>query len=62
MVISELLWTAPEHLQTDSDPWTSGSQRGDVYSFGILLQEIMLRTAPFSDCGLSPKGNTQYKN
>ncbi|RWS28371.1 atrial natriuretic peptide receptor 1-like protein, partial [Leptotrombidium deliense] len=40
-----LLWTAPEHLR--GDPQSIGSQKGDVYSFAVILQEIILRSSPF---------------
>lgn len=36
------LWTAPEHLRQ-----ASISQKGDVYSFGIIAQEIILRRETF---------------
>ncbi|NXG58069.1 GUC2C protein, partial [Hemiprocne comata] len=36
------LWTAPEHLR-DADV----SQKGDVYSYGIIAQEIILRRETF---------------
>ncbi|ELU03250.1 hypothetical protein CAPTEDRAFT_210739 [Capitella teleta] len=36
----KLLWVAPEHLR-ESVP--NGSQKGDVYSFSIILEEIILR-------------------
>ncbi|KAM5263777.1 guanylyl cyclase C isoform 2-T2 [Ctenodactylus gundi] len=36
------LWTAPEHLRH-----ASTSQKGDVYSFGIIAQEIILRRETF---------------
>lgn len=36
------LWTAPEHLR---NPGTS--QKGDVYSFAIICQEIVLRKNTF---------------
>ncbi|XP_006811282.1 atrial natriuretic peptide receptor 2-like, partial [Saccoglossus kowalevskii] len=39
-----LLWRSPELLR---HPITRGSQKGDVYSFGIILQEIITRTGPF---------------
>lgn len=42
----ELFWTAPEHLRSH-DPTQSGSKKGDVYSFAIILQEIMTRSGPF---------------
>lgn len=41
-----LLWTAPEHLRDESTSRT-GSQKGDVYSFAVILQEIISRSAPF---------------
>ncbi|KAM8779846.1 guanylyl cyclase C isoform 2-T2 [Rhynchonycteris naso] len=36
------LWTAPEHLRQ-----ASISQKGDVYSYGIIAQEIILRKETF---------------
>ncbi|KAM4652039.1 guanylyl cyclase C [Discoglossus pictus] len=36
------LWTAPEHLRQEGV-----SQKGDVYSYGIIAQEIILRKEPF---------------
>ncbi|RWS16378.1 atrial natriuretic peptide receptor 1-like protein [Dinothrombium tinctorium] len=40
-----LLWTAPEHLRAEQNYF--GSQKGDVYSFAIILQEIISRSSPF---------------
>ncbi|CAF1082671.1 unnamed protein product [Didymodactylos carnosus] len=40
------LWTAPE-LLNDPNPRAAGTQKGDVYSFGVILQEIELRNGPF---------------
>ncbi|XP_072353260.1 atrial natriuretic peptide receptor 2 isoform X2 [Scyliorhinus torazame] len=50
------LWTAPELLRLERAP-PQGSQKGDVYSFGIILQEIALRNGSFYIEGmdLSPK-------
>ncbi|XP_053425086.1 atrial natriuretic peptide receptor 2 isoform X8 [Nycticebus coucang] len=50
------LWTAPELLSENSLP-TTGMQKADVYSFGIILQEIALRSGPFylEGLDLSPK-------
>ncbi|XP_024117584.2 heat-stable enterotoxin receptor, partial [Oryzias melastigma] len=36
------LWTAPEHLREEGT-----SQKGDVYSFAIICQEIVLRRSTF---------------
>ena len=49
-----LFWTAPEHLRVTAVD--GKSQLGDVYSYGIMLQEIALREKPFSTSLLSPKG------
>uniref|UniRef100_W5MJ10 Atrial natriuretic peptide receptor 1 n=1 Tax=Lepisosteus oculatus TaxID=7918 RepID=W5MJ10_LEPOC len=50
------LWSAPELLRAEG-PLPSGTQKGDVYSFGIILQEIALRRGAFYLEGelLSPK-------
>ncbi|XP_023267644.1 atrial natriuretic peptide receptor 1 [Seriola lalandi dorsalis] len=40
------LWTAPELVKSDCPP-PSGTQRGDVYSFGIILQEVALLRGVF---------------
>ncbi|NWW94460.1 ANPRB protein, partial [Rhynochetos jubatus] len=52
----EKLWTAPELLQKGRLP-TPGMQKADVYSFGIIVQEVALRNGPFYIEGmdLSPK-------
>ncbi|XP_061403843.1 LOW QUALITY PROTEIN: atrial natriuretic peptide receptor 1-like [Lethenteron reissneri] len=50
------LWTAPELLRSERPP-PQGTQRGDVYSFAIITQEVALRQGPFYLQGqqLSPK-------
>lgn len=54
---SERLWLAPELLRMEAPP-PRGTQKGDVYSFGIILQEVALRRGAFYLEGelLSPKG------
>lgn len=56
-VAAELLWTAPEILR-GADKQV-GSQKGDVFSFGIILEEIILRGGPYEEASmtLSPQGN-----
>uniref|UniRef100_A0A8D2CHT8 Guanylate cyclase n=1 Tax=Sus scrofa TaxID=9823 RepID=A0A8D2CHT8_PIG len=56
ILYAKKLWTAPELLRMATPP-ARGSQAGDVYSFGIILQEIALRSGVFHVEGLdlSPK-------
>ncbi|XP_054763655.2 speract receptor-like [Lytechinus pictus] len=43
------LWKAPEIWEPQ------GTQKGDVYSFGIILYEIAHRQGPFGNIDMSPK-------
>ncbi|KAK3097838.1 hypothetical protein FSP39_013668 [Pinctada imbricata] len=49
---SGLYWTAPENLQADN---TCHSCKGDVYSFGIILFEMLYRTQPYETLHTTPK-------
>ncbi|XP_033839483.1 retinal guanylyl cyclase 2-like, partial [Periophthalmus magnuspinnatus] len=40
-----LLWTAPELLR---NPVRGGSYAGDVFSFSIIIQEVITRTLPYA--------------
>ena len=42
------LWAAPEILR-QPPKIGRGSKEGDVYSFGIILQEIMTESSPYSE-------------
>ena len=41
------LWTAPELLRLHTPP-LEGTQKGDVYSFAIICQEILYRNGTFN--------------
>ncbi|XP_065654311.1 atrial natriuretic peptide receptor 1 isoform X3 [Hydra vulgaris] len=43
-IYNNLLWTAPEHIQ---NPDSAYSGPGDVFSYGIILQEIITRGYPY---------------
>ncbi|XP_037295323.1 receptor-type guanylate cyclase gcy-28 [Manduca sexta] len=43
----KLLWTAPELIAGSIYPGAVASLKGDVYSFGIILEEIVVRAGPF---------------
>jgi len=60
--VTAKLWTAPELLRSVCRP-PEGSQKGDVYSFAIICQEIVHRRGPFwvrNMDHLSPKGIVTY--
>ena len=42
----DLLWTAPELLRMKQRP-INGTQKGDVYSFSIIVQEIAYKAQPY---------------
>ncbi|XP_043114294.1 retinal guanylyl cyclase 2 [Puntigrus tetrazona] len=50
----DLFWTAPELLR-DPESQRKGTYKGDVYSFSIILQEVVVRGAPYCMLGLSPE-------
>lgn len=46
-----------EHLR-ETNPYTAGSKKGDIYSFAIVLQEIITRCEPFD---YNDEGRTSYE-
>ncbi|KAJ0021849.1 hypothetical protein NQD34_009339 [Periophthalmus magnuspinnatus] len=55
----ELFWTAPEFLR-DLPSSRRGTYKGDVYSFAIILQEVVVRGPPYCMLGLPPQGYIRY--
>ena len=53
------LWRAPEFLNT---PKYTGSSQGDVYSVGIILQEIICEDYPYPNCHYSTEGKLVFTN
>nr|XP_027798668.1 guanylate cyclase D-like [Marmota flaviventris] len=47
----ELLWTAPELLREPGGP-RQGTLKGDIFSMGIILQEVLTRGPPYGGLGL----------
>lgn len=45
LFVLDLLWKAPELLR---NPSVVGSAEGDVYSFAIILHELVCRQGPFA--------------
>ena len=46
-MLSEMLWVAPELLPLTLVPGNPATQKGDVYSFAIILEEIIVRGGPY---------------
>lgn len=42
-----MLWVAPELLPLTLVPGNPATQKGDVYSFAIILEEIIVRGGPY---------------
>lgn len=66
------VWKAPEHLVREASSQieviNSMSQPGDIYSFGVIAQEIIMRLKPFArsdnpevDPGGNSRNNRQQK-
>lgn len=53
--IRRSLWRAPELLRQHNPP-TKGTQKGDVYSFSIVLYEIIGRAGPWGHIELTDTG------
>ena len=45
--VAELLWVAPELIPLTVTPGSVATQKGDVYSFAIILEEIVSRGGPY---------------
>ena len=56
----KLLWTAPELLRDPELAIPYGTQKGDVYSFGIIMQEIIYRAMPFFMESETPMGEQRH--
>lgn len=45
------------------DPPLQGTPKGDVYSFAVVVQEVLMRDRPFcSEAGLAPEGTYLFLN
>ena len=56
LLFLELLWVAPELLSRSERK----TKPGDVYSYGIILAEILTREDPYAELQMDPRGFTNY--
>ncbi len=57
-VLTDLFWTAPELIYSQL---TRGTQKGDVYSFGVICAEMNTRHAPYYELThLTPRGISSF--
>ncbi|XP_072126994.1 retinal guanylyl cyclase 2-like isoform X1 [Mobula birostris] len=54
----EYFWTAPEILRKPN-PLMNGTFKGDIYSFSIIMQEVVVRGPPFCMFEMSAEGIIQ---
>ena len=52
----ELLWAAPELLSRSERK----TKPGDVYSFGVILAEILTREDPYAELQMDPRGFANF--
>ncbi|CAK9295879.1 unnamed protein product [Gordionus sp. m RMFG-2023] len=50
--LEDLLWVAPELLR-DPILMAKGTQSGDIYSFAIIVQELIVRGPPFNNSNIT---------
>lgn len=55
LLTPDQLWTAPELLR-DPALERRGTLAGDVFSLGIIMQEVVCRSAPYAMLELTPEG------
>lgn len=53
------LWTAPELLR-DPALERRGTLAGDVFSLGIIMQEVVCRSTPYAMLELTPEGKVVW--
>lgn len=57
--IPDQLWTAPELLR-DPALERRGTLAGDVFSLGIIMQEVVCRTPPYAMLELTAEGKANW--
>ena len=63
-MLTELYWTAPELLDVADSSKVAQERhmKADVYSYGVVLYEIVSRLEPYYEADFSPKGTACTKH